>query len=163
MNIINRPVCINRALCSKSKSDKPNSFKWLHSNPRSSEYQTSLETCIPAAREGNKEPHTLLGWRLAYSDRDFLTTKVTLQMQPAIAAGPGLLCQSPRGKAICSGDREWHFSKGLHLSHHLCQQVSLSWLVQTLQDGRELPRSGTTTGLLSCPAEGKVPLLWAED
>lgn len=102
MNIINRPVCTNRALCSKSRSDKPNSSKWLHSIPKSPEYQTALETCIPAACEENKEAHTPLGAEADDCDEDFfLTAKVTPQMQSGITAGgPGMLYQLPRGKAF---------------------------------------------------------------
>lgn len=71
MNIINRPVCIKRALCSKSKSDKPNSFKWLHSISKCPEYQTSLETCILAACEENREAHSQLDEMLGVEADDY--------------------------------------------------------------------------------------------
>lgn len=114
----------NRALCSKSKSDKPNSFKWLHSIPKALSIKHHWR---PAACEENKEAHTQLGWRLGAEtdeyDGDFLNSKVTLQMQSGIAAGTVVSITEREG--ICSGEREreCHFRKGLYLSHHLCQCV----------------------------------------
>lgn len=174
MNIINRPVCINRALCSKSKSDKPNSFKWLHSIPKSPEYQTSLGTCIPAACEQNKEAQTLLGQRLGAEaddcDEDFLAAKVTLQMQSGTAAGgPGLLYQLPRGKAFVlerESDTPGRVYIWVILPASECVCVSISRAEQqNIAGSQGNPKVYEHWGppLLPCRRKGPLPVGWGLD
>lgn len=176
MNITNRPVCINRALCSKSKSDKPNSFKWLHSSSKCPEYQTSLKTCILAACEGNKA-----WWRPAVSwTRHSVSKQMTMtrffncQSDTAIAIwGRSWRARNTasvtKREGIYSSER--HFRKGLRLSHHLWRRVcpSASWAAALLQNSAgRFEALQVSVDLTGCPTKSTerfplVPVGWEPD
>lgn len=170
MNITNRPVCINRALCSKSKSDKPNSFKWLHSSSKCPEYQTSLETCILAACEGNKAWwRPAVSWARRSVSKQMTTTRF-FNCQSDIAIGtaagePEILYRLPRGKAfILQSDISGRVYVWVIIFDSVCvhQQAEQQCFCKTFQGGLKLCRSlWTWPAALWSQQKGSLWCLWA--
>lgn len=125
MTIINRPICINSALCSKSKQQP---IPWLHGR-KTKRPTASWTGCLvlkqmTMTRFFNCQSDTANTiWCCSWGARNVPVTE---------------------REGICSW--EWHFRKGLRLSHHLWQHVcpSAGWTVELLSFCKTLQGSFKT-------------------